>query len=65
MTTRGEWEKSSVFVGDDNYFIDHSLVAYIRNIDGKYAVRGIAGVSCTFDTLDEAKLVAEALVAMR
>ena len=66
MTSKGIWRKGTKsFPLDSDYVIDGQLMAYVRPKDDKFEVVTAARDGKIFDTLEEAKAVAMALVAMR
>ena len=65
MTSKGIWRRGTKsFPLDFDYIFNGQIRAYVRPKNGKYVVITTALEDKIFDTLDEAKAVAEALVAM-
>ena len=67
MKQTGEWVRDDGFnsiCADYDYRIAGRTRAYIRLVNGKFMLIHVGKGDLTFDTLDEAKAVAEALVAM-
>ena len=65
MTGKGIWRKGTKsFPIDHDYIFKGQIRAYVRPKDDKFEVVNSARDGKLFDTLEEAKAVAMALVAM-